>query len=136
VSYATDEKRREYKKRHARLHYYRGSAARTGPCVDCGEPRSEWSQKHGTTGLDFDNDYVPRCRRCHRNYDEVNRPVNVKVLLKFPRSTYVYRLSWTAVREIRRRAGSGEKHAKLAREFGISRSHVTNVVSERVRRER
>jgi hypothetical protein len=121
-----DATRREYKKRHQKLHYYRGSASDFGPCVDCGEAKSEWSQVRGTTGLDLYNDYVPRCRNCHLAYD---RP---KPTPK-PRKEYAYRLSWSDVSEIRERAANGETHRKLAREFGISRAHVTNIVAERTR---
>ena len=53
---------------HQRLRSHRGSASRH-VCVDCGKPALDWSQTHGTTGLDLDNDYNPRCRSCHTRYD-------------------------------------------------------------------
>jgi hypothetical protein len=56
-----------YMARHKRLHKARGSA-KDHQCVDCKSQAIDWSQKHGTTGLDFD-DYEPRCRSCHKLYD-------------------------------------------------------------------
>ena len=41
------------------------------------------------------------------------------------------RLSWNEVREIRRRAGGGEKHRFLAYDFGVCRAHVSAIVSGR-----
>ena len=62
---------------HLRLRTERGPA-RTHPCVDCGEGAHDWSYN----GLDEHevrsprgvysvnpNNYDPRCRSCHRQYD-------------------------------------------------------------------
>lgn len=35
----------------------------------CQGQAREWAQIHGTSGLDFLNDYVPLCRSCHIRYD-------------------------------------------------------------------
>ena len=60
-----------YETRHDRLRRKRGQA-RKHPCTDCKGPAIEWSQIHGTDGLDVWNDYVPRCKKCHHAYDRPN----------------------------------------------------------------
>ena len=57
-----------YSARHQRLHAARGSAS-AHRCIDCSAQALDWSQTHGTTGLDVDHDYEPRCRSCHATYD-------------------------------------------------------------------
>lgn len=61
----------DYKNRHQYLRRRRGKATDAGPCADCGGLAAQWSQIHGTAGLDLWSDYVPRCRDCHHKYDRV-----------------------------------------------------------------
>lgn len=56
-----------YQARHSRVWRARGKAS-AQVCVDCGGAAKEWSQVHGTDGLDV-FDYEPRCRHCHYVYD-------------------------------------------------------------------
>lgn len=60
-----------YDTRHDRLRRARGKA-RVHACVDCGGPADEWSQVHGTDGLNVETDYVPRCKKDHHAYDRGN----------------------------------------------------------------
>ena len=59
-----------YQGRHQRLRRARGRACDEGPCETCGSPNSEWSQVHGTDGLDIWLDYQRLCRSCHQHYDD------------------------------------------------------------------
>jgi hypothetical protein len=52
---------------HGRVAVKYGSA-KDQRCFDCGKQACDWSQAHGTTGLDED-DYFPLCRSCHVTYD-------------------------------------------------------------------
>lgn len=62
---------------HLRLRVERGPA-RSHPCVDCGEVAHDWSYNgrdencvrspRGVYSVNLDN-YDPRCRCCHRQYD-------------------------------------------------------------------
>lgn len=54
--------------RHLRVIRARGKAAEH-PCVDCGGTARDWSQIHDADPLVVTN-YEPRCRRCHRRYDQ------------------------------------------------------------------
>jgi hypothetical protein len=68
--------------RHRRIRKLRGRAAEY-PCIDdCGKQAMDWSQIHGTDGMDLENDYVPRCRRCHLHYDKEAR-LNPESLAKW-----------------------------------------------------
>jgi hypothetical protein len=53
---------------HARVARSRG-LAKNYICIDCGNSAEEWSQVHGTDGLNPSTDFVPRCVTCHRGYD-------------------------------------------------------------------
>jgi hypothetical protein len=57
-----------YHARHMALRRARGRAADSS-CVECGKPGQEWAQIHESSGMDFWDDYVPMCRRCHLDYD-------------------------------------------------------------------
>lgn len=56
-----------YFSNHGRLKYQRGSAS-AHPCVDCGKPARDWSQRHDTDPTDVMS-YEPRCRADHMRYD-------------------------------------------------------------------
>ena len=71
--------------RHQRLRRARGKASDAGPCIDCGKEAYDWSQVHGTDGLDIYNDYVPRCRSCHLAYDD---PITKRVTRKTKRGDH------------------------------------------------
>jgi Pretoxin HINT domain len=57
-----------YSYAHRKLRNSRGPAS-AHPCIDCGKQACDWSQIHGTDGLDLEKHYVPRCRVCHQIYD-------------------------------------------------------------------
>lgn len=69
---------------HTRCRRYRGPA-RAHACIDCHRPALEWSFSHetpaGRTLYDDEGrpysadpaDYEPRCRRCHKLYDNHHR---------------------------------------------------------------
>lgn len=57
----------EYNRNHRLVKEARGKAA-DQICIDCGEPAQEWSQRHDTDGSSIE-DFDPRCKRCHREYD-------------------------------------------------------------------
>ena len=103
-----------YLARHKRLWRKRGSA-KDLPCVDCGKCNSEWSQVHGTDGLDLENDYVPRCVSCHRKYD----------------GAYANRakLNYRQVASIKRLySEGGYTYAMLGKAFGVSPSTVGDII--------
>jgi NAD-dependent SIR2 family protein deacetylase len=56
-----------YTIRHQRVRKARGPAKYQN-CIDCGEVAEHWSRIHDKDGED-PNDYEPRCRPCHRKYD-------------------------------------------------------------------
>ena len=56
-----------YGARHGRVVEAKGKA-KNFPCIDCHGKACDWSQTHGTKGLDPE-DYQPRCRSCHMKYD-------------------------------------------------------------------
>lgn len=53
---------------HQRMRKVKGKAS-LQRCVDCGSQARDWSYVHDTAADNMDN-YVPRCRRCHIEYDE------------------------------------------------------------------
>jgi hypothetical protein len=57
-----------YQALHRRIRRRRGNASQY-TCTDCPAQATDWSQVHGTDGLDLDADYAPRCRSCHIRYD-------------------------------------------------------------------
>lgn len=57
-----------YSARHWRVYRARGKA-KDQLCVDCRKQARDWSQIHGTTGLESEH-YEPRCRKCHSVYDD------------------------------------------------------------------
>jgi hypothetical protein len=61
-----------YEGRHSRVERARGKASEH-PCADCGETAKDWSQIHGTTGLEPEH-YEPRCAKCHSQYDIDTQP--------------------------------------------------------------
>lgn len=72
-----------YAAAHLRIIAARGSASRQ-KCVDCGGDAREWSYTHedpnelcDDIGRPFSldiNQYVPRCRKCHRRLDATQSP--------------------------------------------------------------
>jgi len=38
-------------------------------CVDCGEQAEDWSNINNHIYTDKIEDYLPRCKKCHRKYD-------------------------------------------------------------------
>ena len=68
----TDDRAPTYRALHARVAKSRGDAV-THQCVECGEQAAHWSQVHGTTGTDVDQDFRPMCQSCHFKYDDVTK---------------------------------------------------------------
>ena len=111
-----------YAQRHRRVRLARGSASQF-PCVDgCGRLAVEWSQIHGTDGLDVDAHYEPRCKLCHSRYDADSRPRGESQGLAV--------LTEARVRGIR--ASVGANVSELARLHGVSRKTIRNVLSRKI----
>jgi hypothetical protein len=100
-----------YAARHGHLRRERGRAS-YHHCVDCGGDAQDWSQIHGTTGLE-PTDYEPRCRKCHAVYDTELRSV----------------LTRARVRAIR--ASVGATRAELAKLHGVSQSTIQSVLDHK-----
>lgn len=106
---------------HGHLRRVKGLATQHN-CVDCGKPAREWSQIDGTKGTDIHNDYEPRCRPCHLKYD--------KHLLGS--RNHQAKLHESDIVELRELHATGDwTHLELADLFGISKSHVTNIIHRR-----
>jgi hypothetical protein len=56
---------------HQRLRVERGPA-KNFDCERCGKQAYDWSQLHGTNGLDLYQNFRALCRSCHNVYDEKN----------------------------------------------------------------
>ena len=108
-----------YIARHARMRKIRGRA-RDLPCVDCGGPAREWSQRRDTDGLD-PFDYDPRCPPCHRAYD------GHKLRPGSGESNHNAKLTWEQVREIRALRGT-VPHRVLAERYGVSRPVISRLL--------
>lgn len=99
-----------YSARHRRVEAARGKAS-NHPCVDnCGKQAQDWTQIHGTTGLEPEH-YEPRCRSCHRQYDGNTR------------------LTDAEQREVL--ASVGTSNRALAQIFGVSESTIRRVKKNR-----
>lgn len=108
------------KGRHSRVYRTRGPASAYG-CYNrelglrnCISQVYDWSQLHGTDGLDPLLDYYPLCRSCHMTYDVDARPGLQGS--KHGRAV----LTEEIVLACRRRNTAGESRQALAREFKIS----------------
>jgi hypothetical protein len=80
-----------YTAAHGRVKTLHGSASRHR-CIDCAEPAEDWSYLHDDPEELKDErgrpyslhpaHYVPRCRRCHKRFDDTHialrRPAEVK----------------------------------------------------------
>lgn len=108
-----------YRSRHTRVSRARGKAS-DQTCVDCGNPATDWSQRHGTMGND-PQDYSARCKKCHAAYDSES--------LRRGEDAPWSKLTEGAVREIR--AHPGVSSAEYARKFGVSRQAVAHVRARR-----
>ncbi len=53
---------------HARIVKNHGKA-KNYKCVDCGKQAEEWSNIKDHIYTDKIEDYLPRCKKCHRKYD-------------------------------------------------------------------
>jgi len=72
-----------YSAAHKRINKYRGAASEYR-CIDCGEKAEDWSLVHSARAKDLtaihggytlyysgsQEDYEPRCRACHKKYDD------------------------------------------------------------------
>jgi hypothetical protein len=108
-----------YRLRHTRVERERGKASQS-PCADgCGRQAHDWSQIHGTDGLDVFEHYVPRCRPCHKVYDGILRG----------EAHGSSKVTEDAVREI---LDSPEKSTlELADVYGVSRQAVAHIRARR-----
>ena len=116
-----------YSGRHQQVYRARGKAG-GHPCIDgCGRPAEDWSQVHGTDGLDLDEHWQPRCRRCHRAYDGPTRGEAVHGAV----------LTEADIREIRRlhdserdapRYGRTWTEKALATRFGTTQENIGCIV--------
>lgn len=62
----TKEKRRKYQAAH---YWIRKNKIKTNICADCGDKeKTEWSNIDHKYSRNLD-DYVERCRSCHKRYD-------------------------------------------------------------------
>lgn len=99
-----------YGARHRRVEAAKGKA-NGHSCIDgCGRQAQDWTQIHGTTGLEPEH-YEPRCRSCHRRYDGHTRLTDEEqqeVLASF-----------------------GASNRELARRFGVSESTIRYVRKNR-----
>lgn len=107
-----------YGTRHSRVHWVRGTAS-AHTCTDCGQPAHEWSQVHGTDGLDIFEHYVPRCRSCHRTHD-------------CSRGEQHYNAKLTEARVRGIRASVGATYQELAEIHGVSHSLIGLVQQRKV----
>jgi hypothetical protein len=95
-----------YSGRHIRVRRIRGAATscynRELGLRDCSSQVFDWSQLHGSDGLDPLLDYWPLCRSCHNAYDgtgpDVTQPStqgskHYSAKLTEPRSTGQYRVT-------------------------------------------
>jgi hypothetical protein len=108
--------------RHNRVRRARGPA-RDYPCVGCGGPAREWSQRHDTDGLD-PADYDPRCCKCHFAYDGKQRFGGPGT----GESHHNAKLTWAKVREIRTLRGT-VPHRVLAERYGVSRPVISRILA-------
>jgi len=112
-----------YNARHKRLHLIKGKASscynRTLGLRACSSQIFDWSQLHGSDGLDPLLDYFPLCRPCHHAYDKAGVP---RPDLRGSKTSWA-KLTEGVVAECRQRHyAAGEAKAALAREFAIDPS--------------
>ena len=110
----------DYCNRHKRTKTRLGSP-RDHPCADCGGQAIHWATIHDRDGLS-PGDYRPLCNPCHIAYDGGHageRNGRAK-------------LTWEQVTEIRQRHAAGEGgYGTLAREYGIARSAIADIIKNR-----
>jgi hypothetical protein len=103
---------------HKRVTKARGPASGYA-CVDCGRPAQDWSTADPSS-TDVQVRFQPRCRQCHRSYDDAIGAGN-------PRA----KLTDDKVRQLRARRADGLTYRQLAAEFGISDVSACAVVNRK-----
>ncbi len=114
MSCGKSSKNPTYKTRHERVYRKRGNASECA-CVDCGNAAQDWSQIHGTNGLEAEH-YEPRCRPCHSCYDIETQPRGE-------------RHGMSKLTDAQRRgihASVGATQRELAEHFGVSQQTISD----------
>lgn len=131
MTIALASKSPEYQRVHYQVVKLRGQAS-GWCCSDCSNQAKDWSWIHNQNPYDPDS-YTPRCRRCHLLYDmtadwrkKMGNPIMPG------ESHWNARLTESDVANIRDMWQSGNwKQIDLADIFGVSKSHISNIISGR-----
>ena len=120
-----------YSGRHIRVRRIRGAATscynRELGLRDCSSQVFDWSQLHGSDGLDPLLDYWPLCRSCHNAYDGTGPDVTQPSTQGSKH--YSAKLTEAIVLECRRRHFVGGEFQKdLAREFDVNGSTMHEAI--------
>lgn len=114
---------------------------KTGTCEECGQAaeRTQYALIHGRTYSRNRSDYRELCSPCHVRYDRGGKRLSadarakVSVGMRANRDSRAQsKLTMVIATEIRRRhAAEGISHAALAREWGVGRQTVSDLLSGR-----
>jgi hypothetical protein len=80
-------------------------------CVDCDKPAYDWSHIHETDERESEN-YLPRCRSCHKKYDRSRQRISDEDIIEIRR--WRYELVKTT--------------AEISEAFGISYNYVNKIL--------
>lgn len=118
-----------YDLQHSRVRRAMGKAS-DYTCVDCKDVAAEWSWAHGSDRNSAES-YSPRCIPCHRKYDEWDASRFGSVSKNVGEDHPAAVITESDVLEMRRLRQSGWSNKDLAYVYGISASHVCNIISGR-----
>ena len=69
----------DVKNKHGRIVQLKGKASKY-KCIDCGKQARDWSNIDHKYSLNPD-DYLPRCRSCHRHYDYIMQKKQNRIII-------------------------------------------------------